>query len=383
MHLSVQLAAHRLGVSPHTIRRWTDSGLLPCVRTAGGHRRIRSEDIDELATLVDCDEHLTARLAREREVESLAEASIALTSRLELPELLEEIARRTTAILGCHFCTVSDYDADTDVVCVLADFDRNGRRFADWQPYLLKEYPFSKRLMATQELAVVRVSDPAADPAETAVMRRWDEKTMLLIPLVYGQRSVGLLEVYDHERERRFTRQELRLARALAGLAAVALHNARVFTRVAQGDAEARVLAGAVDAAIEGLPALAGCASLEQALRATAALARRALDASAVSAAWPDAPVVTAGGEDATRAGAGPDAVAASGGLTLSVALPQPGGEQEQRALRLIAAAAAPIIAAYGRDADASAATASNATAAGPAATAAAPGTKSAAPPTT
>ena len=362
MHLSVQLAAHRLGVSPHTIRRWTDSGLLPCVRTAGGHRRIRSEDIDELATLVDCDEHLTARLAREREVESLAEASIALTSRLELPELLEEIARRTTAILGCHFCTVSDYDADTDAVCVLADFDRNGRRFADWQPYLLKEYPFSKRLMATQELAVVRVSDPAAAPAETAVMRRWDEKTMLLIPLVYGQRSVGLLEVYDHERERRFTRQELRLAR---------------------GDAEARVLAGAVDAAIEGLPALAGCASLEQALRATAALARRALDASAVSAAWPDAPVVTAGGEDATRAGAGPDAVAASGGLTLTVALPQPGGEHEQRALRLIAAAAAPIIAAYGRDTDASAAAGSNATAAGPAATAAAPGTKTAAPSTT
>ena len=51
MYLSVQRAARRLGVSSHTVRRWTDSGFLPCIRTAGGRRRISSEDLDELAAL--------------------------------------------------------------------------------------------------------------------------------------------------------------------------------------------------------------------------------------------------------------------------------------------------------------------------------------------
>src|SRR5512133_308469 len=104
VYLSVQLAARRLGVSPHTIRRWTDSGFLPCIRTAGGHRRMRREDVDELATLIGASDQAAARLAREREVDTLVAASVALTSKLELPELLGEIARRVTATLDCHFC---------------------------------------------------------------------------------------------------------------------------------------------------------------------------------------------------------------------------------------------------------------------------------------
>jgi len=361
MYLSVQLAARRLGVSSHTVRRWTDTGFLPCIRTAGGHRRIKSEDIDELAALIQRDEERGARIAREREVESLAEASIALTSRLELPELLGEIARRATAILGCHFCTISDYDAETDLVCVLADYDRNGQRFMDWKPYSLKEYPFSKRLMAEQELAVITISDPAADPSEIAVMRRWGEKTMLLIPLVYGRQSVGLLELYDHERERRFTRQELRLARALAGLAAVALHNAGVFTRVSQGEAEARLLASAIDATVEGLPRLSRCASAEEALRETAALARRVLGASRVEAVWRVGDRVTkAESVDGSRTKPAQQEAererpqnervisaesSSTGRLVLTATLPGTGGEQHLRALRLIAATAAQAVA--------------------------------------
>ena len=275
MYLSVQLAARRLGVSPHTIRRWTASGVLPCIRTAGGHRRIKQEDVDELARHVagaDGD-HLAARLAREREVETLVEASIALTSRLDLAELLGEIARRLTAILDCHFCAVSDYDDQTHLVRVLADFDRQGRRVTDWKPYSLKKFPFSMRLMEEQELAVITVSDPRADPAETAIMRHYGDKTLLLIPLVYQERSVGLLEVLDHVRERRFTRQELRLARALAGLAATALQNATAFALLTRDNCDADDLRAALDRATQGLPAIAAAGSLDDVLRETAALA--------------------------------------------------------------------------------------------------------------
>ena len=279
MYLSVQLAARRLGVSPHTIRRWTASGFLPCMRTAGGHRRIKQEDIDELATLIGDSDHLTARLAREREVETLVETSIALTSRLDLTELLAEIARRMTAILDCHFCAISDYDEQSGTVRVLADFDRHGHRLADWQPYSLEEFPFTKRLMEEQELAVINMGDPRADPAETAIMRRYGDKSLLLIPLVQRDRSVGLLEVLDRLRERRFTRQELRLARALAGLAAVALQNAKIFGRLSRSDYDVRRLQSALELVVDGLPAVAATFTTDDALRAAAALACRALPA--------------------------------------------------------------------------------------------------------
>ena len=137
---------------------------------------------------------------------------------------------------------------------VLADFDRHGRSVADWQPYSLNDFPFTKRLMEEQELAVVNIDDPRADPAETAIMRHYGDKSLLLIPLVHRDRSVGLLEVLDRVRQRRFTRQELRLARALAGLAAVALRNAEAFGRLSCGDHDVAHLQTALSGVVDGLP---------------------------------------------------------------------------------------------------------------------------------
>jgi excisionase family DNA binding protein len=38
--------ARLTGVGPTAVKRWADSGALPCIRTAGGHRRFRREDVD-------------------------------------------------------------------------------------------------------------------------------------------------------------------------------------------------------------------------------------------------------------------------------------------------------------------------------------------------
>jgi molybdopterin-binding protein len=38
-------AAEMLGVSPETVRRWADEGRLPAVRSTGGQRLVRREDV--------------------------------------------------------------------------------------------------------------------------------------------------------------------------------------------------------------------------------------------------------------------------------------------------------------------------------------------------
>jgi excisionase family DNA binding protein len=43
--LSLSEASALLGVHPTTLRRWADSGNIPCLRTPGGHRRFRTADI--------------------------------------------------------------------------------------------------------------------------------------------------------------------------------------------------------------------------------------------------------------------------------------------------------------------------------------------------
>lgn len=42
-------AADYLGASPTSVKRWADEGLLPCVRTAGRHRRFTQQDLERFA----------------------------------------------------------------------------------------------------------------------------------------------------------------------------------------------------------------------------------------------------------------------------------------------------------------------------------------------
>lgn len=36
------------GVQPHTVRRWVNDGVLPSMKTLGGHARIRRDAVDAL-----------------------------------------------------------------------------------------------------------------------------------------------------------------------------------------------------------------------------------------------------------------------------------------------------------------------------------------------
>jgi len=227
MYVNVQRAAARLGVSVVTIRRWTASGFLPCTRTPGGHRRISTDDLDELARFIGSSDVLAAKAAREHELETVVDTSIALGGRLELPELLAEIAHQITRILHTDYCTVYEYDPQERLVRMLADYDSQGGRFPATGPYLLEEFPLTARVIDEQITATVDTEDPNADPAEVATLRADNDRSMMMVPIVHQGKSIGALETIDHEHRRDWTPQEIRMTRAIATQAGVAIANAR------------------------------------------------------------------------------------------------------------------------------------------------------------
>ncbi len=354
MYLSVQLAARRLGVSPHTIRRWTASGFLPCTRTAGGHRRIKQEDIDELAHLIGGRNHLAARLARERELETLVATAVAVSSQLADTSLLREIARQMTTLLDAHICVISDYDPATRTVSVRAEYDDRGNRRQDTMQYTLSQFPMARRAIEDHESITVNVSDPHADPAEVAIMRRDGDKCLLILPMVHQGQSVGLIEVLDHQRERKFSRQEMRLANAVAAQAAVALHNATVFAQLKRSDQDALTLRHAVRTISDGYGRLHGQSSVAAVLQAAAEVSAQAFGAiSCVASRGAEsagASGLLPGDQQTAQSGAAHVIVAAApcdgDEVRLMLTLAGDAGEGEPELLELVATMAAGAIAA-------------------------------------
>ncbi len=307
--------------------------------------------------------HLAARLARERELETLVKTAIAVSSQLDLPELLREVARQMTSLLECHFCVISGYDHVTRTVTVLADYDDLGNRRPDAWVYNVTQFPMAKRALEEHETVVVNVSDPRADPAEVAIMRRDGDKCLLILPMVHRGQAIGLLEVLDHNRERRFTRQEMRLATAIAGQAAVALHNAHVFAQLRRSDQDVLDLRHAVEAIAEAQATFGAQPTPSALLQEAATLAARALHGLSCVANWGDESAgasgietdgdasttrpsgTTAGGPQATQAKPAHVVVASAPcrerQLTLTLTLSGSTGDGQTELLALIATVAA------------------------------------------
>ena len=288
MYLSTQAAARRLGVAPHTLRRWSASGIVPCVRTAGGHRRFRQEDVDELLRRTRTAGLPDAKLAREREFETLLEVLVTLTGQLDLVELLADIAYQATRLLDCEACMISEFDDASGTVRPLAEFDRSGRRLPDAPAYTIKDSPMVGRVLHQREPVALTVSDPAADPSETNEMRCWSIKTLLMVPLANRGGSIGLLEVIDRERERRFSPQELRTARAIAASASVALHSARTFARLRRSENDAVRFEEAVERLTAGLSSVCGAPTAADVLQAAATIACEAFGCLSATVGWAD-----------------------------------------------------------------------------------------------
>jgi len=258
VYLSVGQAARALGVTPDTVRRWTSTGFLPCERTAGGHRRIADEDVDELRRAIGGGSHLEARRAREREVDTLAQASIDLASMLDRQELLATIARHVTRLCDCSTCAISSYDPEAQSVSMLAEYDARGRRMPAISDFSLRGYPVTRHVLDRQVAVVVNVDEKGADPAEVALLREYGDKSVLMVPLVFQEQTMGLLEATDWERPRRYSPQELRLVQALAGNAAVALRNVELHGDAFGARSRATPLAARLRDLADRLDALGG-----------------------------------------------------------------------------------------------------------------------------
>jgi len=176
------------------------------------------------------------------------------------------------------------------------------------------------------------------------------------VPLIVLGDTIGFVEVVDQTRSRLYSRQELRLAGAIAGQAAVAIKNAKSFAARRRSDEDVAALRRTLTDLTARLPAVSAARHGSGVLAAVAGAICEAFGAISC--------VVSAGGESAGAFGAAQlaahrDSAPAERGsnaslvvsrdpsgrtdLTLAVTLREPPGEGQVELLDFIAAATAAV----------------------------------------
>jgi GAF domain-containing protein len=122
---------------------------------------------------------------------SLGEMTDVLACVGTLDEFAEAVARMTQLLDG-QGITLSSVDAEARCVVTVIDHGRvpTGERFR------FEDYPTTEHVIEKQVIGQVIAGDPAGDPAELDLLEEAEIGALLLVPVVFDQAAIGLLEVY-------------------------------------------------------------------------------------------------------------------------------------------------------------------------------------------
>jgi len=170
-----------------------------------------------------------------REQSLLYESSKAIASMFDINSILSTVAEKMAQAVGGTACVISEWSLDANASVILAEFNSEyGSSNGSNEPPFVSLYPAAYRRLSNQEPMTIRVDDLDTDPAEVTLLRELGWGTVLALPLMAAYHILGHVEIYD-TRRRDFNEADVRLAATLAGQAAVAIENARLFQRVIEG----------------------------------------------------------------------------------------------------------------------------------------------------
>jgi GAF domain-containing protein len=181
-----------------------------------------------------------AQLLRQTETQNrqlglLLDSTRAVSSSVDLDEVLNTVAHTAGELLGSGECQIQEYDPVGNTVRPVALWQRTLDEAACeslGQVFSLDDEPEERAVLEAGEVLEQRYSDPGLPATTRALFDKYGDRAYLNVPLVFNGQPVGVLVLVEKDQERHWPPDEVALAIGLAEQAAVAIEHARLYKRV-------------------------------------------------------------------------------------------------------------------------------------------------------
>jgi diguanylate cyclase (GGDEF)-like protein len=169
-------------------------------------------------------------MAPPNRLQALLELSRALSSSLDLTDVLSVLLDRVSRLTGATGTVVSRWDRERDVLVTMVHQSHGARSLVEEASgeYVVSDFPSTELVLRTQQPVQVRASNPRDDACERALIERLGFKSLLMLALVARGETIGMMEIADVN-DRPFTPQDVEFCQAVCDVVATSLHNAMLY----------------------------------------------------------------------------------------------------------------------------------------------------------
>ena len=164
-----------------------------------------------------------------RQLTSLVDIAQMIISESNLDEILEQINVQTFRLMKTRLCSVF-LVSDEGSELVLRACHGGSKLYQEKPNLSVEDSLLGGVLKRGKPVAVVDVSEEKGY-LQPDIARNEGLVSMLAVPLIFGEKAIGVLAVYTHQRHR-FSNDEIKLLTTLGDLSAVAIEKGRLLTRV-------------------------------------------------------------------------------------------------------------------------------------------------------
>lgn len=172
-------------------------------------------------------------MAPAKRLQALLDLSRALSSSLDLREVLGEFTAHAAELTGATAAELSSYDPARGVLVMLSERRHGADEITErgGTVYDLADFPATRHVVETQEPVQIRVAEERDDEAERALLELQGQRSLLMLPLVARGETIGLMEIVDVE-DRTWSRADVEFCLALCDIVAIAVRNAMLFAEL-------------------------------------------------------------------------------------------------------------------------------------------------------
>jgi len=166
---------------------------------------------------------------KSRQLTSLVDTAQMIISENNVDEILEQITVQTSRLMKARVCAIFLLNDDNSEL-ILRACHGGAEAYRDKSNLRLEDSLLGSVVTRHKPVAVVDVGREKGY-IHTDIARKERLVSMLAVPLIFNDKTIGVLAVYTQQRHR-FSNDEIRLLTALADLSAVAIEKGRLLARV-------------------------------------------------------------------------------------------------------------------------------------------------------
>ncbi|HEY0257401.1 MAG TPA: GAF domain-containing protein [Candidatus Methylacidiphilales bacterium] len=166
---------------------------------------------------------------KDRQLTSLVDTAQTIISETNFEEILEQITYQTSRLMKSRLCSVFLLNEDGSELILRAC--HGGTDSYRLKPNLLTEDSLLGSVVKRRKAIAVVDVGAEKNYSQGDIARKEHIVSMLAVPLIFGEKAVGVLTIYTQQRHR-FSNDEIKLLTTLGDLSAVAIEKGRLLARV-------------------------------------------------------------------------------------------------------------------------------------------------------